>query len=82
MNDFCHSPDAPDDCPGRLVCHCLQVTEADLVTALNVLEIRTVQDIRRHTGAGDGCNACHKTLGRYLERHGCSAGTADLAAAV
>jgi NAD(P)H-nitrite reductase large subunit len=54
-------------CPERLVCHCLQVTEADLLTALSTQTIRTVKDIRRHTGAGDGCTACHKLLRRYLE---------------
>jgi NAD(P)H-nitrite reductase large subunit len=50
-----------------MVCHCLQVTEEDLVTALTTRTIRTVKDIREHTGAGDGCTACHKLLRRYLE---------------
>jgi NAD(P)H-nitrite reductase large subunit len=57
-------------CPGRLVCHCLQVTEAALVEALEGLGLRTLKEVRRHTGAGDGCTACHKLLGKYLERHG------------
>jgi bacterioferritin-associated ferredoxin len=56
-------------CPGRLVCHCLQVTEEALVEVLAVLKPRTLQEVRRHTGAGDGCTACHKLLCRYLERH-------------
>jgi bacterioferritin-associated ferredoxin len=56
-------------CPGRLVCRCLQVTESALVEAVRVLELRTLKDVRRHTGAGDGCTACHKLLCKYLERH-------------
>jgi bacterioferritin-associated ferredoxin len=55
-------------CPDRLVCRCLQVTEAELVTAVARLALRTVKEVRQHTGAGDGCNACHKVLRRYLER--------------
>jgi bacterioferritin-associated ferredoxin len=53
-------------CPDRLVCHCLGVSEAEIVTAIQTQEIRTVTDIRRHTGAGDGCTACHNVLRRYL----------------
>jgi bacterioferritin-associated ferredoxin len=81
MNDsFNYS--ACDDCPDRLICHCLQITETELVTALTVREIRTLQDIRQHTGAGDGCTACHKTLRKYLERHACRNATATLAQAL
>jgi bacterioferritin-associated ferredoxin len=52
----------------RLVCVCLDVTEAALVEALTGREIKTLKDIRRLTGAGDGCNACHRRLKAYLER--------------
>jgi bacterioferritin-associated ferredoxin len=38
-----------------------------LAEALAGREIKTVKDIRRLTGAGDGCNACHKILKTYLE---------------
>ena len=55
-------------CPERLVCRCLQVTEADLVSALMRFELRTLKEVRLHTGAGDGCTACHKELRRMLER--------------
>jgi len=51
----------------RLVCECLQITEAALVEVLTGREIKTVKDIRRLTGAGDGCTACHKLLKAYLE---------------
>jgi bacterioferritin-associated ferredoxin len=65
--DACHTRSC-DDCPGRIVCHCLQVTEEMLLEAVATFELRTVKDVRRHTGAGDGCTACHKRLGQYLER--------------
>jgi bacterioferritin-associated ferredoxin len=68
-------PPAPDladpclDCPLRVVCRCLQVTEQVLVEAITTGTVRTVKDICRHTGAGDGCTACHATLREYLERY-------------
>jgi bacterioferritin-associated ferredoxin len=48
----------------------LQVTEEVLVEALATLELRTVKEVRQHTGAGDGCTACHRSIRRLLERHG------------
>jgi bacterioferritin-associated ferredoxin len=55
-------------CPPSVVCHCLQVTEAALLEALTRLDVKTIKEIRRLTGAGDGCNACHRVLQRYLEK--------------
>ena len=51
------------------------VTEAVLVEALTVCDIRSVQDIQRCTGAGEGCTACHKLLRRYLQE--CSPSSAS-----
>jgi bacterioferritin-associated ferredoxin len=65
--DACHTRTC-DTCPGRVVCRCLQVTEEVLLDALDAFDLRTVKDVRRHTGAGEGCTACHKRLGQYLER--------------
>jgi bacterioferritin-associated ferredoxin len=70
MNDACtHS--GCDGCPiaGRLVCRCLQVTEEVLFEAVTTLGLRTVHEVRQHTGAGDGCTACHRRIREYLERH-------------
>ena len=67
MDSFSPTNNSCADCPGRLVCRCLRVTEDVLVEALTTCEIRSVQDIQRHTGAGDGCTACHRLLRRYLE---------------
>jgi NAD(P)H-nitrite reductase large subunit len=51
----------------RVVCRCLRVTEEVLLAALTTYEVKTVRDLQRHTGAGDGCMACHALLKRYLE---------------
>lgn len=59
-------------CPGRVVCRCLQVTEEALVEALTTLEIRTLRDVRKQTGAGEGCTACHRRLVQYIERYSAS----------
>jgi bacterioferritin-associated ferredoxin len=68
MNESCPSR-VTDDCPARVVCRCLQVTEAELLTAVNALGLRSLNDVRTHTGAGDGCTCCHKLLCQYLEQH-------------
>jgi NAD(P)H-nitrite reductase large subunit len=47
----------------------LQVTEGMLVQAVTTLELRTVADVRRCTGAGDGCTACHRRIKQYLEQN-------------
>lgn len=57
---------------GPMVCHCLGVTEDQLVSALVTLGLRTVKDVRRHTGAGTGCNACHLKIQSYIEVHSSS----------
>lgn len=57
---------------GPVICHCLQVTESDLMTALQTLEIRTVRDVRRATGAGDGCTACHRKIQSYIDSYASS----------
>jgi bacterioferritin-associated ferredoxin len=61
-SDSCH------DCPVRVVCRCLQITEDVIVEAFATGEIRTLKDLRQCTGAGDGCTACHAALRQYLEQ--------------
>jgi bacterioferritin-associated ferredoxin len=70
MDSF--SPSACDSCPDKIVCRCLQVTEAQVVRMIERLELRTVHDIRQYTGAGDGCTCCHSRLRAYLAKHACS----------
>jgi len=57
------------DCPSRLVCRCLKITEEAVVHAIAVLGMRTVKEIRQATGAGDGCTCCHKLLARLIDKH-------------
>ena len=61
MNGF-NTSDRCNACPGRLACHCLGVTEEAVLEAATVLGASTVNDLRRLTGAGDGCTACHQRL--------------------
>ena len=57
---------------GSVVCHCLGVTEDVVVSALITLELRNLRDVRRHTGAGSGCNACHCRIQSLLENYSSS----------
>jgi NifU-like protein len=68
MDGFSRTDDT-HDCPGRVICHCLGVTEDELVEALTTRAVQTLRDIRRHTGAGDGCTSCHTQLCAILERY-------------
>jgi NAD(P)H-nitrite reductase large subunit len=52
----------------QIVCRCLRVTETELAEALSTEEICDLKDVRRHTGAGSGCMACHRRIKEYLER--------------
>jgi bacterioferritin-associated ferredoxin len=58
-----------DDCPDKIICRCLQVTETQVIRMIERLELRTVRDLRKYTGAGDGCTCCHAKLVEYLEKH-------------
>jgi NAD(P)H-nitrite reductase large subunit len=63
-------PDCCTDCyrqPNGIVCRCLQVTEETVVHAVAVLGCSTIQELRKETGAGTGCNCCHIRLRQYLK---------------
>jgi bacterioferritin-associated ferredoxin len=57
---------------GPMVCHCMEVTEDQLISALVTLELRTVKDVRRHIGAGTGCNSCHRRIQTCLDNYASS----------
>mgnify|MGYP003317503411 CR=1 FL=1 len=59
------APELPEDT--GYVCSCLRITECQLLATLARTEIQTLRDLRRATGAGDGCTACHQTLKKYLK---------------
>ena len=52
------------------VCTCLRITECDLLATLSSPHVRTLRDLRRIIGAGDGCTACHDLLREYLAAAG------------
>ena len=62
---------ASTDCSAQYLCHCLQVTETAVVDAIVSLDLRSVRDVRRHTGAGEGCTCCHDRLRQVLEQVRC-----------
>jgi bacterioferritin-associated ferredoxin len=64
----CQTSDPCNGCPAKVVCRCLQVTEDALVTAISALELRSVHEVRRHIGAGDGCTCCHAEICQILEQ--------------
>jgi len=66
---------------GPVVCRCLGITEDELVTVLTTLEIRTVHDVRRHTGAGDGCTACHARIQSYIDSYSSSSSSPEICSA-
>ena len=61
------SPSRPTARPSGYVCDCLEVTECALLETLSSPHVRTLRDVRRAIGAGDGCTACHDLLRQYLE---------------
>src|SRR5262249_61232295 len=67
----CLSNDCGDcnDCGNRYLCHCLRITEEEVVRAVTVLQLRTLDDLRQHTGAADRCTTCHLRLRLLIHRH-------------
>lgn len=64
--DDCRGCDRCHDCLGQYVCHCLRVKEEDLARAVVRFGLTTLDEVRAHTGAGDGCTACHRRVRQYL----------------
>lgn len=62
-------PDVGQIYPERVVCPCLQTTAREVFVAVNVLGAQSLCDLKRLTGAGEGCTACHKVLQQYLDEH-------------
>jgi bacterioferritin-associated ferredoxin len=57
------------DCPERFLCHCLQVTESEVVDTIVNLGLRTIDELQRYTGAGGGCTACHRRISLLIESY-------------
>ena len=50
----------------KIVCECLDVSEADILDAIRTHKLQSVKDIAHYTEAGNGCTACHSQLRDYL----------------
>lgn len=59
------------------VCHCLQVTTSEIVTAADVAGASTVREVMKCTGAGKGCTACHRRI-RTLLADQCPSGASPI----
>jgi NAD(P)H-nitrite reductase large subunit len=57
---------------GPVACHCLGVTEEEVISAVTTMDLRTLRDIRRQTRAGTGCNACHGRIQLLIETYSSS----------
>lgn len=51
-----------------VVCRCLGVTETMLRHAMSHCPLRTIRDVSRETGAGDGCTSCHTAIRQFLAK--------------
>jgi bacterioferritin-associated ferredoxin len=60
------------------LCHCLRMTEANVVETIVTLGLRSFDELRRCTAAGDGCTACHARLRECIERHACPGSSSAL----
>ncbi len=77
--EVCPGPCA--GCPDRIVCRCLKVTEGVIVEAITTLGLRSVTEVRQATGAGTGCNCCHRQIREYLEVHSSSPSPSNMCSA-
>ena len=61
-----------EGCSAKIVCRCLNVSEAEVVHVITRFELHTIKELQAHVGAGDGCTCCHPQLEEYLEQLTCS----------
>jgi len=52
----------------NIICHCMDVSEHEIVDAIKNKNAVTVQDIMDITGAGTGCGSCVDDLDEILKR--------------
>jgi NAD(P)H-nitrite reductase large subunit len=53
----------------KLICRCLEISETDLLQAIDDGDLRSLTDVVCQTGAGDGCTACRRQILEYLEQY-------------
>jgi NifU-like protein len=55
------------DLTDRTICHCLQIRECEIRTAVECGDVQSVRDVMNTTTAGTGCTACHCAIRQILE---------------
>jgi bacterioferritin-associated ferredoxin len=70
--DRSYTPEQCDECQVQVICRCLRVTEAEVIQVVTRMELRTIKEICREIGAGDGCTCCHPQLQECLEKYSCA----------
>ena len=53
---------------GRIICHCLRVSEADILTAVDSGAAGCIKTVMKVTEAGGGCTACHCAIKEFLAK--------------
>jgi NifU-like protein len=66
MENCCHRQDC-EACPAEFLCHCLRVTKEVVAEAVTRLGLQTLHEVRNHTGAGEGCTACHRRIRQAIQ---------------
>lgn len=54
-------------CDSPIVCRCLNISEADILEAVQRGRLESVHEVVRQTGAGDGCTACRRAIMQYVQ---------------
>ncbi len=62
-------PSGCGSCPDRIVCRCLKITEDAVIEAIVASGVSNVRELRRCTGAGQGCTACLRRLQLLIQEH-------------
>lgn len=75
----CRTCPSVGSCQDRIVCRCLQVTEHEIITAIQIHGATTERDIQRITEAGSGCGCCRREIRQYLAVYSLTVVQADLA---
>lgn len=50
----------------QIICRCLKVHESTVVEAIELYGAKSWKDVKRLTGAGDGCTGCHCAIKELL----------------
>ena len=61
-----HAPEFAGHSPDPVVCHCLHVTEMEILGAISTGVVETLKSAMECTGAGTGCTACHQRIRELL----------------